>query len=58
MLTVLSRCSTSTDGTGMADTVTGKKSINRKKDFVESKHTAENQNDCVKLQLHLLVWLQ
>lgn len=59
MLTVISRRSTSTEGTGLANTVTGKKPIsNHKKKLLRSKHTTEKQNDCVKLQLHLMGWLE
>ena len=56
MLTVISRSSTSTvEGTGLADTVTGKNQLATvKKYFVErNRHTAEQQNDCVELKLHL-----
>ena len=57
MLTIFSRSSTFTEGTGLEDTVTEKLISNRKKRFATSenlnKHTAEQQNDCVKLKLHL-----
>jgi hypothetical protein len=59
MLTVFRRRSTSTEGIGLADTVTGKnQSATVKKDLMRTKHTTKQQNDCVKMELHLLVRLE